>query len=208
MGAIQKYNQRDVEVELQIQQRLKGYAVPDFVWEEYRLDQEINDRGIMIDGEMVAQALRIDEISRNDLVARMQRLTGLSNPNSVMQMKDYLSENGLETESLGKKEVAAMIKTAPENLAEVLSLRLQLAKSSVRKYEAMQNAVCADGRCRGMFQFYGANRSGRWSGRLIQLQNLPQNHMIDLEQARDLVKKAITRCWICCMILCREFCLN
>ena len=184
-----KYNQRDVEVELQIQQRLKGYAVPDFVWEEYRLDQEINDRGIMIDEEMVAQALRIDEISRNDLVARMQRLTGLSNPNSVMQMKDYLSENGLETESLGKKEVAAMIKTAPENLAEVLSLRLQLAKSSVRKYEAMQNAVCVDGRCRGMFQFYGANRSGRWSGRLIQLQNLPQNHMIDLEQARELVKK-------------------
>lgn len=184
-----KYNVRDVEVELQIQERLQNYPVPDFVWEEYRLDQQINDRGIMIDRKMVAGALSIDEASHNDLTTRMQQLTGLSNPNSVMQMKDYLAENGLDAESLGKKEVAAMIKSAPEDLAEVLSLRLQLAKSSVRKYEAMQNAVCADGRCRGMFQFYGANRSGRWSGRLIQLQNLPQNHLPDLEQARELVKQ-------------------
>ena len=184
-----KYNVRDVEVELQIQERLQNYPVPDFVWEEYRLDQQINDRGIMIDRKMVAGALSIDETSHNDLTTRMQQLTGLSNPNSVMQMKDYLAENGLDAESLGKKEVAAMIKSAPEDLAEVLSLRLQLAKSSVRKYEAMQNAVCADGRCRGMFQFYGANRSGRWSGRLIQLQNLPQNHLPDLEQARELVKQ-------------------
>ena len=184
-----KYNVRDVEVELQIQERLQNYPVPDFVWNEYCLDQQINDRGIMIDRKMVAGALSIDETSHNDLTVRMQQLTGLSNPNSVMQMKDYLAENGLDAESLGKKEVAAMIKSAPEDLAEVLSLRLQLAKSSVRKYEAMQNAVCADDRCRGMFQFYGANRSGRWSGRLIQLQNLPQNHLPDLEQARELVKQ-------------------
>lgn len=183
-----KYNERDVQVEMQIQERLKNYPVPDFVWDEYHLDQQINDRGIMIDQEMVREALRIDELSKTDLTARMQKKTGLDNPNSVIHMKDYLAENGMEVESLGKKDVAAMIKTAPEDLAEVLSLRLQLAKSSVRKYQAMQNAVCADGRCHGMFQFYGANRSGRWAGRLIQLQNLPQNHMDDLEQARDLVK--------------------
>ena len=183
-----KYNERDVQVEMQIQERLKNYPVPDFVWDEYHLDQEINDRGIMIDQDMVRQALRIDELSKTDLTARMQKKTGLENPNSVIQMKDYLAENGMEVDSLGKKDVAAMIKTAPEKLAEVLALRLQLAKSSVRKYQAMQNAVCADGRCHGMFQFYGANRSGRWAGRLIQLQNLPQNHMDDLEQARELVK--------------------
>ena len=183
-----KYNERDVQVEMQIQERLKNYPVPDSVWDEYHLDQEINDRGIMIDQEMVAQALRIDELSKTDLTARMQRKTGLENPNSVVQMKNYLTEKGMEVDSLGKKEVAAMMRTAPDNLKEVLSLRLQLAKSSVRKYRAMQNAVCADGRCHGMFQFYGANRSGRWAGRLIQLQNLPQNHMGDLEQARDLVK--------------------
>lgn len=183
-----KYNERDVQVEMQIQDRLRNYPVPDFVWDEYHLDQEINDRGIMIDQDMVREALRIDELSKADLTARMKKKTGLDNPNSVVQMKDYLAENGMEVESLGKKDVAAMIRTAPENLAEVLSLRLQLAKSSVRKYQAMQNAVCADGRCHGMFQFYGANRSGRWAGRLIQLQNLPQNHMGDLEQARELVK--------------------
>ena len=183
-----KYNERDVQVEMQIQERPKNYQVPDFVWDEYHLDQEINDRGIMIDQEMVSQALRIDALSKCDLTARMQRKTGLANPGSVVQMKSYLAENGMEVDTLGKKDVAAMIKTAPENLAEVLALRLQLAKSSVRKYQAMQNAVCADGRCHGMFQFYGANRSGRWAGRLIQLQNLPQNHMEDLEAARGLVK--------------------
>ena len=184
-----KYNARDVQVELQIQERLSKYPVPDSLWEEYHLDQEINDRGIMVDQEMVSQALRIDEISKCSLTARLQQITGLSNPNSVMQMKDYLAENGLETESLGKKDVKALIQTAPENLTEVLELRLQLAKSSVRKYEAMQNCVCFDGRCHGLYQFYGANRTGRWAGRLIQLQNLPQNHMPDLEQARDLVKQ-------------------
>ena len=184
-----RYNERDVQVEMQIQERLRNYPVPDFVWDEYHLDQEINDRGIMIDQDMVSEALRIDALSKDSLTAKMQEKTGLENPNSVAQMKEYLAENGMETESLGKKEVAAMIKTAPDDLAEVLSLRLQLAKSSVRKYEAMRNAVCGDGRCHGMFQFYGANRSGRWAGRLIQLQNLPQNHMEDLEQARELVKQ-------------------
>lgn len=184
-----KYNARDVQVELQIQERLSKYPVPDSLWEEYHLDQEINDRGIMVDQEMVSQALRIDEISKCSLTARLQQITGLANPNSVIQMKDYLAENGLETESLGKKDVKALIQSAPENLSEVLELRLQLAKSSVRKYEAMQNCVCFDGRCHGLYQFYGANRTGRWAGRLIQLQNLPQNHMPDLEQARDLVKQ-------------------
>lgn len=183
-----KYNQRDVEVEMQIQQRLKNYPVPDFVWDEYHLDQEINDRGIMIDRQLVEQAIGIDEQTKKDLMARMQKLTGLDNPNSVMQLKGYLADNGLETETLGKKDVAALLKSVPADMAEVLELRLQLAKSSVKKYQAMQNAVCDDDRCHGMFQFYGANRSGRWAGRLIQLQNLPQNHMSDLEQARNLVK--------------------
>ena len=183
-----KYNERDVQVELQIQERLKNYPVPDFIWDEYHLDQEINDRGIMVDREMVEQALRIDELSKAGLIVRMKEKTGLENPGSVVQMKDYLAEKGMEVDSLGKKEVANMIHSAPEDLAEVLSLRLQLAKSSVRKYQAMRNAVCADGRCHGMFMFYGANRSGRWAGRLIQLQNLPQNHMGDLDQARSLVK--------------------
>ena len=183
-----KYNARDVQVEMQIQDRLKNYPVPGFVWDEYHLDQEINDRGIMIDRKVVEQAICIDEISKNDLMARMQTLTGLENPNSVAQMKSYLAEKGIGADSLDKKSVQELMKTAPDGLKEVLSLRQQLAKSSVKKYQAMQNAVCADGRCHGMFQFYGASRSGRWAGRLIQLQNLPQNHMPDLAEARDLVK--------------------
>ena len=183
-----KYNRRDVEVEMQIQRRLTNYPVPDFVWYEYHLDQEINDRGIMIDSQLVEQAISIDDQTKKDLMARMQKLTGLDNPNSVMQLKGYLANNGLEIETLGKKDVAALLKSVHADMAEVLNLRLQLAKSSVKKYQAMQNAVCDDDRCHGMFQFYGANRSGRWAGRLIQLQNLPQNHMSDLEQARDLVK--------------------
>lgn len=183
-----KYNKRDVEVELQIQQRLAKYPVPDFVWEEYRLDQEINDRGIMIDHQLVSQAIYIDGLAKTDLMGKMKEKTGLENPGSVVQLKGYLAENGLETESLGKKDVAEMMKTAPEDLKDILSLRLQTAKSSVKKYQAMENSACEDGRCHGMFQFYGANRSGRWAGRLIQLQNLPQNHMEDLEQARALVK--------------------
>ncbi len=182
------YNKRDVEVEMAIQDKLRKFPVPDFVWEEYVLDQQINDRGIALDMAVVENAILFDENSRGKLSAKMQALTSLENPNSVQQMKQWLSENGLEVDSLGKKEIAAILKTAPPQLAEVLSLRQQLSKSSVKKYQAMKNAVCSDGRAHGMFQFYGANRSGRWAGRLIQLQNLPQNHISDLEQARELVK--------------------
>lgn len=183
------YNKRDVQVERQIHQRLMNYAVPESVWAEYRLDQEINDRGIMIDRRLVEQAIRIDELSKESLTEEMKRRTGLDNPNSVSQLKDYLTDSGLEVDTLGKKDVAAMMKDAPDDLAEVLSLRLQLAKSSVKKYTAMQNAACDDDRCHGMFQFYGANRTGRFAGRIVQLQNLPQNHLPDLEQARELVRQ-------------------
>lgn len=183
------YNKRDVQVEIQIFLRLRKYGVPDSVWEEYRLDQEINDRGIRIDRQLVEEAIRIDEISKTGLATRMQKMTGLENPNSVAQLKDYLIKNGMDVDALGKKEVSALRKTAPPAIAEVLSLRLQLAKSSVKKYTAMQNAACADDRCRGMFQFYGANRTGRFAGRIVQLQNLPQNHLPDLEQARELVRR-------------------
>lgn len=182
------YNKRDVEVEMAIQDKLRKFPVPDFVWEEYALDQQINDRGIALDMAVVENAILFDENSRGKLSAKMQKLTSLENPNSVQQMKQWLSENGLETDTLGKKAISELLKTAPQPLAEVLELRQQLAKSSVKKYQAMKNAVCADGRAHGMFQFYGANRSGRWAGRLIQLQNLPQNHISDLEQARELVK--------------------
>ena len=182
------YNKRDVEVEMSIQDRLKKFPVPDFVWDEYHLDQEINDRGIALDMAVVENAIVFDAKSKAELAEKMQKLTDLDNPNSVVQMKQWLSDNGLEMESLGKKEVAQAVKTAPKELAEVLQLRQQLSKSSVKKYQAMQNAVCEDGRARGMFQFYGANRSGRWAGRMIQLQNLPQNHMPDLKQARGLVE--------------------
>ena len=182
------YNQRDVEVEQSIQQKLAKFPVPDFVWEEFWIDQEICDRGIAIDRKMVEEAIALDEISKNDLAKIMREMTALDNPNSVMQMKQWLSGQGSEMDSLGKKEVAKLISEVDGELKEVLQLRQQLAKSSVKKYQAMQNAVCADGRARGMFQFYGANRSGRWAGRIIQLQNLPQNHMEDLEEARGLVR--------------------
>lgn len=182
------YNKRDVETEMAIQQKLSKFPVPKFLWEEYHLDQEINDRGIQLDMVLVEQAIAIDERSREELSAKMRQLTALENPNSVQQMKEWLTKHGLEVDSLDKKAVKELLKTAPPELAEVLELRRQLAKSSVKKYQAMQNAVCADGRARGMFQFYGANRSGRWAGRLIQLQNLPQNHMTHLEDARRLVR--------------------
>ena len=185
-----KYNQRDVEVELAIKERLRNYPVPRFVWEEYWLDQRINDRGIMIDRTLVTNAMEIDEKSKNEIMLQMQKLTGLENPNSVVQLKEYLTSHGLEVDSLGKKDVQKLLQTAPANIAPVLALRLQLAKSSVRKYLAMETSVCDDDRCHGMFQFYGANRSGRWAGRLIQLQNLPQNHMPDLADARELVRQA------------------
>ena len=182
------YNKRDVEVEMAIQKRLSKYPVPDFIWDEYHLDQEINDRGIALDMDVVENAITFDERSKTALSETMQDITGVENPNSVMQMKAWLSENGVEAESLGKKDVAKLIDNTDGQVEEALRLRLQLAKSSVKKYQAMQNAVCKDGRAHGMFQFYGANRSGRWAGRLIQLQNLPQNHMPDLAEARAIVK--------------------
>ncbi|ARP51074.1 DNA polymerase [Caproicibacterium sp. XB2] len=183
------YNKRDVEVEIQIKARLQGFPVPDFVWDEYHIDQEINDRGILVDMPLVKNAIAMDDRSKEELSYKMKELTHLDNPGSVQQMKQWLAENGMEMESLGKKEVAAAIKTASPELADILALRQQLAKSSVKKYQAMKTAACEDGRAHGMFQFYGANRSGRWAGRIIQLQNLPQNHMDDLEQARELVKE-------------------
>lgn len=182
------YNKRDVEVEINIQKKLSRFPVPEFIWDEYHLDQEINDRGIALDMDVVENAIKIDAISKATLMATMQDLTDLENPNSVAQMKEWLAAKGIDTDSLDKKAVIDLLKTVPTDVADVLTLRQQLAKSSVKKYQAMQNAVCSDGRARGMFQFYGANRSGRWAGRIIQLQNLPQNHMSDLELARDLVK--------------------
>lgn len=182
------YNLRDVETEMGIQKKLTRFPVSNVIWDEYHLDQEINDRGIGVDMTFVSNAIALDEISKNKLTEEMQMMTGLENPNSVKQMKEWLSDNGLETDTLGKKVVAEMIKDAPDNLADVLSLRQQLAKSSVKKYTAMKTAVCKDSRARGMFQFYGANRTGRFAGRLVQLQNLPQNHMSDLACARGLIK--------------------
>ena len=183
-----KYNKRDVEVELGIKARLVKYSVPDFIWDEYHLDQEINDRGILVDITLVENAIEIDAKTKLSLRSRMQGVTGLENPNSVMQMKDWLSGKGIETESLDKKAVKELLPDADADVADVLSCRQQLAKASVSKYRAMEKAVCADGRARGMFAFYGANRTGRWAGRIIQLQNLPQNHMDDLAEARSLVR--------------------
>lgn len=182
------YNLRDVETEMSIQKKLSRFPVSDTIWDEYHLDQEINDRGIGLDMTLVEQAIAIDSISRKNLTQQIQNLTDLDNPNSVAQMKGWLSDNGLEMDTLGKKAVAETLKTAPKHLADVLSLRQQLAKSSVKKYTAMQTAVCKDSRARGMFQYYGANRTGRFAGRIIQLQNLPQNHMSDLADARALVR--------------------
>lgn len=187
-AAFKAYNLRDVETEMAIQQKLAKFPVPEGVWEEYRLDQEINDRGVFLDMDFVHKAIKIDTLSRSELTHMIRELTKLENPNSVVQMKQWLSDHGLETDTLGKKAVAELLKTAPEPLGKVLELRQSLAKSSIKKYTAMENAVCADGRARGMFQFYGANRTGRWAGRLIQLQNLPQNHMPDLKQAHNLVR--------------------
>jgi DNA polymerase len=187
-AAFKAYNKRDVETEMSIQVKLSKFPVPESVWDEYHLDQEINDRGVALDMEFVNRAIEIDERSRSELLGKMKSLTALDNPNSVQQLKAWLADNGLETDTLGKKAVSELLQTAPEPLSEVLSLRQRLAKSSVKKYQAMENVVCSDGRARGMFQFYGANRTGRFSGRLIQLQNLPQNHMTDLKEARNLVR--------------------
>lgn len=182
------YNERDVVTEMEIQRKLAGYPVPDFVWAQYRQDQEINDRGILVDTVLVENAIAMDTRSHNELTDLVKQMTRLENPSSVQQMKRWLGENGMEVDSLGKKQVAELIKDAPAPLKDVLSLRLQLSKSSVKKYLAMQTAVCADDRIRGCFQFYGANRTGRFSGRLVQLQNLYRNSLPDLNSARDLVR--------------------
>lgn len=186
------YNLRDVETEMQIQAKLSKFPVPEAVWDEYHLDQEINDRGIRVDMQFVKRCIALDAETRDSLTASMRELTELDNPNSVAQMKSWLSDNGVETDTLGKKTVAALIGETEGDVSEALLLRQQLAKSSVKKYQAMENAACADDRCRGMFQFYGANRTGRFAGRLVQLQNLPQNHMPDLDAARALVRSGDT----------------
>jgi DNA polymerase len=182
------YNQRDVETEQAIERRLSRFPVPEFVWQEYALDQTVNDRGIQVDLQLVQQAIRMDALTKDKLLQRMKALTHLENPNSVYQLLGWLETQGYSSDSLGKAKVQELIKTAEEPVRSVLELRLQLSKASVKKYQAMQNAVCSDGRARGMFQFYGANRTGREAGRIIQLQNLPQNHLPDLEAARELVK--------------------
>ena len=187
-SAFKKYNARDVETEISIQEKLAKFPVQDSIWDEYHLDQEINDRGVALDMTLVQEAIAMDGRSRSELTTTMKHLTELDNPNSVQQMKQWLADNGMETDTLGKKVVVELLKTAPPDLADVLSLRQQLAKSSVRKYQTMENAVCTDSRARGMFQFFGANRTGRWAGRLIQMQNLPQNHLEDLAEARALVR--------------------
>lgn len=183
------YNKRDVEVEMAIQQRLQKYPVPEKVWEEYHLDQEINDRGIAIDLELARQAVALDAQSRESLMAALKERTGLENPTSVIQMLGWMEQHGMKTDSLGKKNVQELLKTAQEPLRSVLLLRQKLAKSSVKKYQAMEMTACKDGRARGMFQFYGANRTGRFAGRHIQLQNLPQNHLPDLSETRELVRQ-------------------
>ena len=182
------YNCRDVETEMEIQHRLSRYPVPDFIWEEYIIDQQINDCGVLVDMELVRQAIYMDARSREELITAMKEFTALENPNSVQQMKEWLAENGLMTESLDKKAVAELMKNAPPELCRVLSLRQQLAKSAVKKYQAMQNAVCADNRARGLFRFYGANRTGRFSSKIVQLQNLARNSMSDLDEARAIVR--------------------
>ena len=173
---------------MEIQRKLKRFPVPDFVWEEYKLDQEINDRGIAIDMELAQNAISFDEACKIQLLAQLKERTGLENPNSIQQMIQWLEEKGLQTNSLDKKAVDALLKDESTEVAEVLEMRKQLAKSSVSKYYAMKEVVCSDNRARGMFQFYGASRSGRWAGRMIQLQNLLQNHLECLDAARSILK--------------------
>ena len=182
------YNARDVAVELAIRERLRFHPMPEELWDEYEIDQEINDRGIMIDRRMAAQALLLDERAKTELTEELQEKTGLENPNSVPQMKAWLQGRGVKVSSLGKQDVEMLLRKVPPDVREILQLRQGLSKSSVSKYRAMREAVCRDGRCRGMFQFLGANRSGRWAGRLIQLQNLPRNTIPDLDRARELVE--------------------
>ena len=182
------YNKRDVEAELEIDRKLSRFPVPDFLWKEFYLDQEINDRGILVDMQLADKAICLDEEAKEELTTEMQMLTGVENPNSVYQLLDWLEKQGYKSDSLGKAQVQELIKTAKEPVKSVLQMRLQLSKSSVKKYTAMKNTACSDNRARGMFSFYGASRTGRWAGRNVQLQNLPQNHLPDLTEARELVK--------------------
>ena len=182
------YNKRDVEAELEIDRKLSRFPVPDFIWQEFYLDQEINDRGILVDMQLADKAISLDAEAKEELTAEMKRLTGVENPNSVYQLLDWLETQGYKSDSLGKTQVQELIKTAKEPVKSVLQMRLQLSKSSVKKYTAMKNTACSDNRARGMFSFYGASRTGRWAGRNVQLQNLPQNHLPDLTEARELVK--------------------
>ena len=182
------YNKRDVGAELEIDRRLSRFPVPDFLWKEFYLDQEINDRGILVDMQLADKAINLDAKAKEELTAEVQKLTGVENPNSVYQLLDWLETQGYKSDSLGKTQVLELIKTAKEPVKSVLQMRLQLSKSSVKKYTAMKNTACSDNRARGMFSFYGASRTGRWAGRNVQLQNLPQNHLPDLTEARELVK--------------------
>ena len=182
------YNKRDVEAELKIDKKLSRFPVPDFIWQEFYLDQEINDRGILVDMQLADKAISLDAEAKEELTTEMQRLTGVENPNSVYQLLDWLETQGYKSDSLGKAQVQELIKTAKEPVKSVLQMRLRLSKSSVKKYTAMKNTACSDNRARGMFSFYGASRTGRWAGRNVQLQNLPQNHLPDLSEARELVK--------------------
>lgn len=182
------YNKRDVEAELEIDRKLSRFPVPDFLWKEFYLDQEINDRGILVDMQLADKAISLDAEAKEELTVEMKRLTDVENPNSVYQLLDWLETQGYKSDSLGKAQVQELIKTAKEPVRSVLRMRLQLSKSSVKKYTAMKNTACSDNRARGMFSFYGASRTGRWAGRNVQLQNLPQNHLPDLTEAKELVK--------------------
>lgn len=182
------YNARDVETELAIQDKLARFPVPEYVWEQYHLDQQINDAGIALDMELVEKAIDCDKAFKKKHMDRARLLTGLDNPNSPIQLKEWLESKGVKVESLAKAAVKEMLAEADGEVEEVLQLRQLLAKSSVKKYAAMEHAVCHDGRARGLIQFYGANRTGRYSGRLVQVQNLPQNHISDLKVARNLIK--------------------
>ena len=182
------YNKRDVEAELEIDRKLSRFSVPNFIWQEFYLDQEINDRGILVDMQLADKAISLDAEAKEELTTEMKRLTGVENPNSVYQLLGWLETQGYKSDSLGKTQVQELIKTAKEPVKSVLQMRLQLSKSSVKKYTAMKNTACSDNRARGMFSFYGASRTGRWAGRNVQLQNLPQNHLPDLTEARELVK--------------------
>lgn len=182
------YNARDVETEMDIMEKVARFPVPDFLWKQYAQDQRINDLGIELDMALVTQAIKCDEESRERYLKRAQELTGLENPNSPIQLKEWILSNGVEMATLTKAEVASVMETATGPVKEVLELRQLLSKSSVKKYVAMETCRCSDGRAHGLLQFYGANRTGRWAGRLVQVQNLPQNHIPDLSVARNLIK--------------------